>query len=440
MASAGLVALLATSWALPTGALAPPAKQNAFPPDAVRLEQEVQEEELKYAKAEKEAGKAEKEAAYWKALGQKEGAELKEIMHAEHYVATAGAGATGDEHTVGARLTACLRTRDVVQMEGEKLRKENAALQGQAAEIQATKELINNTLSQKLADTAAEASRRETELFAEQEMLQSDMDKLKGDYKIAQEEQQKLQKGKQAAEVERDALKKQLAAMTKQHNEVVKAHKTLKEAHQVLQRRHQDMVKQHENMMKQVAKHDEEERAKSSAKGANVTKPVVNVTKPAAMSANMTEVRASAPAETKKASQETEETEAKLAKCQETVNKLSTQDQTLHNADRELRLAAFKQGEKEGEANCKLKIQNVTAAKDAALQQSKNSELKAAAEVKRYELLVQNLDDAGKARDEAETKLRQCRASREKTEVELQRVMSRTGEKSAFLQLLQPGW
>jgi len=112
---------------------------------------------------------------------------------------------------------------------------------------------------------------------------------------------------------------------------------------------------------------------------------------------------------------------------------MDSQEKKIHDTEADMRLAAFKQGTKESDQKWAAEVKNATSQRDASRYAAEEADKKAAD-------LRATADKEKKAKDEAEIKLRQCRASREKMEIELERVTKRTGEKNAFLQLVPSDW
>jgi hypothetical protein len=325
--------------------------------------------------------KSSQSIAYWKALGTKEETELHEMMKAEEY----SADHMMDKSTTGARLIACLKTRDIAQMEGEKLQKENAKLQGEILEANHTKDVINQTLSLKISQIATKANKDETDHKANLEKLQKEQSEILTQFAKVKEENAKIMEVKRLVEEEREQLRKQLEEITKKHEKVVKAHQGLKKAHEVLQKRHDEL----------------ETRAQA-----------VNTTQ---------------------LSMDLRNLQRKQDDCVRQVTSMSSQEKKIHDTEADMRLAAFKQGTKESDQKWAAAVKNATSQRDASRYAAEYAEKKAAD-------LRATADNEKKAKDEAEVKLRQCRASREKMEIELERLNKPTGEKSAFLQLVPSDW
>merc|ERR1719243_570850 len=119
-----------------------------------------------------------------------------------------------DKSTSGARLIACLKTRDIAQMEGEKLQRESAKLQGQLTESIRTKDLINQTLSAKISEITVKASKDEADHKARFEKLQKEETEILAHFAKVKEENAKIVEVKRLIEVEREQLRKQLEEIT----------------------------------------------------------------------------------------------------------------------------------------------------------------------------------------------------------------------------------
>lgn len=325
--------------------------------------------------------KSEQQVTYWKTLGQKEETELQEIMKAEKY----SAEHMMDKSTTGTRLMACLKTRDIAQMEGEKIQKENAALQGQVIEATNTKDMINQTLSAKISEIAAKATKDQANHKASFDKLQKEQDEILAQFAKMKEENAKIMEVKRLVEVEREQLRKQLEDITKKHEKVVKAHEGLKKAHEVLKKRHDDL----------------ESRAQT---------------------ANATEL-----------SMELRILQGKHDDCMKNLTSINSQEKKIHDTEADLRLAAFKQGAKEADQKWSVEVKNATSQRDGARYAAQEADKKVAE-------LRALADKETKGKNEAEVKLRQCRSSREKIEIELERVTKHTGEKNAFLQIVPSDW
>lgn len=350
--------------------------------EKVRAEEQLVAKDERTIAAEKaQLEKDDQTIAYWKALGSKEETELHEMMKAEEY----SANHMMDKSTSGARLIACLKTRDIAQMEGEKLQKENAKLQGEVLEATHMKELINQTLSSKISQMAAKASEDANNHKASMEKLQKEQSEILAQFAKVKEENAKIMEVKRLIEQEREQLRTQLEDITKKHEKVVKAHQGLKKAHEVLQKRHDEL----------------ETRAQA-----------VNATQ---------------------LSLELHNLQRKEDDCVKQITTMNTQEKKVHETEADMRLAAFKQGTKESDQKWSAAVKNATSQRDASRYAAEYAERKAAD-------LRATADKEKKAKDEAEVKLRQCRASREKMEIELERLNKKTGEKSSFLQLVPSDW
>lgn len=359
--------------------------------DVGRLQQQLAAEGEKLQQAAKAA-------SYWQALSQKEQAELKEVLSGVHKAAKMGAGAETTDSTVGARLTACLRTRDVVQMEIEKLQQENADLSSKVAEERQTRTAVNETMQRGIAECEARANETKTKNAAQYRKLQqadaalqSEHDKLTATFKSMQHEKDTLQK--QAADMESSfehkaaEMQKQheqkMAEMAKQHAKVMEAHKVLKKAHEVLQKRHDEM--------EQLA---EKQRAQSNNYTAELK--VLRVDEKA---------------------------------CQEQLAASKQLQQKTQLEAQAVKKAAMEEGTKLSNTKWEEVVRNVTAEKNALQAKLQNVTAHADEQQKRSVAATRDIP-------EMETKLRQCRHSREKTELDMTKLLEKCkGKKDAFLQL-----
>lgn len=363
---------------------------------SVVVAQDVQLQKQLVAEGEK-LQKAVKATSYWQTLSQKEEAELKEVLNGVHKASKYGSGAETDS-TVGARLTACLRTRDVIQMGIDKLQRENAELSSKVAEERQARSSVNETMEHGIADCEARAKDTLARSAAEYEKLeqadaalQSEHNKLKTTLQTMQHERDALQKqtddmkssfDRKAAEMKKEHEQK-MAEMAKQHAKVMEAHRVLKEAHAVLQKRHDEMEKL-----------EEEQKAQSS----NYT-------------AELKVLRASG------------------KQCQDQLA-ASKQNQQKLQSDTELaKKAALQEGAKMSDGKWAEVVRNVTSAKEALEAKLNNVMVHASEQQKRNKAASQDIP-------EMETKLRQCRQSREQTELHMQKILEKCkGKKDAFLQM-----
>lgn len=359
--------------------------------DAARLQQQLAAEGEKLQQAVKAAN-------YWQALSQKEQAELKEVLSGVHKATKLGVGEETQDATVGTRLTACLRTRDVVQMEIEKLQQQNAELSSKVAEERQTRTAVNETMQRGIAECEARANETMTKNAAQYRKLQqadvalqAEHEKLRATFQGMQRERDALQK--QAAEMETSfehkaaEMQKQheqkMAEMAKQHAKVMEAHKVLKKAHEVLQKRHDEMEKL-----------EQRQRAQSN----NYT------------------------AELKVLRADEKNCQEQLAASQQTQKKMEAAAQAVQKA-------ALEEGTKLSNAKWEEIVRNVTTEKNAL--QAKLTNITAHADEQQRRSTAATRDIP-----EMEVKLRQCRHSREKTELDMQKILEKCkGKKDAFLQM-----
>lgn len=355
--------------------------------DIDQLEQLLTEEDQKLSEALKSA-------TYWKTIGQSKKDELTEVLKAQKFAQNAKLGGFGNsDATAASRLAACLRTRDAAELETERLQGETATLAAQVEAAQRDRNLANETSLRRIAECESKANETMTESAAQAAQLQKSLTTL-------QSESTNLQKSLQTVESENKALNAKLSAMAKEHMrqleeiknqgtrelaamknqdaKVMQAHKVLQKAHEVLQKRHKEL--------QDAAKQENE---KNAAEQQRVQKEFQTCTQELAAA---------------------KETEAELLKKQEAV-----------------KIAAMKKGAEQSVSQFQGALKNATATK-ATLE----------AKIKEAEALVAKKEaiakEASKDVPDMELKLRRCIQSREKTELDYQKILKRCPEKGAFLQ------
>jgi len=355
--------------------------------DVAELEEQITEQDVKLSEALKSA-------TYWKTIGQSKKDELAEVLKAQKFAQGANLGAFGaTDSTAQARLAACLRTRDAAALETEKLQDETASLAAQVEAAQRERNLANETSLRRIAECESKANKTMTEGAAEEAKLQKSLTSL-------QSESGQLQNSLKTFESENKALNAKLLAMEKEHKrqleeiknqgahelaamknqdaKVLQAHHVLQKAHEVLQKRHQELQDQ--------AKKDSE---KSVSELQRVQKELQTCTQELAVS---------------------RQSEAELLKKQEDV-----------------KTAAMKKGAEQSASQFQGALKNATATK-AALE----------AEVKEAKAMVAEKEaiakEAAKDVPDMELKLRRCIQSREKTELDYQKILKRCPQKGVFLQ------
>merc|ERR1719387_1783376 len=171
--------------------------------------------------------------------------------------------------------------------------------------------------------------------------------------------------------------------MKSQDSKVLEAHRVLQKAHEVLQKRHAELE---DKTVKGRPNHTEIQQVRQLAKQCK------------------TDLATSKQAEAK------------------------MQDET-----QKMRAAALKQGTQETDAKWSQELQNLTATKEALEVKVRNAMAESTAQEKKATVATKDVPDM-------ELKLRRCLESREKTELDLQRVMKRCPQKAAFLQEYVQEW
>lgn len=334
-----------------------------------------------------EIAKASKAADFWKSKSQEVEHELEEVLGGSH-AAEKQAGMVG--------LTACLRSRDVVQMEVEKLQRATNELKAEVDDAKTLQSTVAQGQLNSTTDCQARLSAAQGNSAAQQQKLeqaeaaaQHEHDQTMTNFKSVQSEHEGL--SKQVVSLEKEfalefakAQKEQelkLVEAKERHEKVMEAHRVLKQAHEVLQKEHEAMQKL------------EAETQKKQAQGGPPADP------------------------------------KKLKACQQELATAESTHGKIKLTDSTVRETAMKEGESHAESKWAEAIKKATAEKAALIAKVEDAKNKAAAEEAKATGAVQGIP-------QMETKLRQCRASREKTELSMQRVLQRCPQgKSAFLQL-----
>lgn len=328
---------------------------------------------------------------FWQSQTERQSVELHDAL--SHEKATALGSVS---------LTACLRTRDVVQMEMQKLQIKQDDLSEKVKEEKRLASEVNETMQSGLTEceerlkvTLKNTSVAVHDLKDLQVKLQKEHDDFKAEVDTQQAEQQRLhiqvaEKEKQFQKEIEDAKLEQarkVADLKKQHAKVMEAHNMLKKAHEALQ-------KQHDQMMKL----EEEEKAQRN----------------------------------QQASQQVSMTE-KLQQCKSDLKNSTDSQNQIRSSAKDVHHAAHSEGAKESSQKWNEIIKNMTL-EDAALEAKVEELEKSAIEQENKTKSV------GKDIPELEAKLRQCRASRTKTELETQKALAHCPKKEAFLQLQVMQW
>jgi len=334
---------------------------------------------------------ADKAATFWQSQTQTQTAELHDALSHEK------ASALGS-----ASLTACLRTRDVVQMEMQKLQEKQDDLSHKFnTEKQLAAKVVQTTHSglseceARLKVTVANNTATVHNLQDLQGKVKKEHDDLKESASAAQAEQVSLQSQvaekekafqKQIADAKLDQERK-VANLKKQHAKVMEAHNMLKKAHQALQKQHDQMQKDEE----------EQKTQRSQQASQQVT-----------LQENL------------------KECQTNLKNSTESSNNMRTSEKDVHQAAHSA--GAEQSGQKWNEI-----LKNITT-QNAALEAQVEALEKSAVEQEK------KAKDVEKDIPEMQTKLRQCRASREKTELETQKALQHCPKKEAFLQMQIEQW
>lgn len=355
--------------------------------DVAQIEGQLTEDDAKLSQALKSA-------TYWKTIGQSKRDELAEVLKAQKFAQGANLGAFGSsDATAASRLAACLRTRDAAALETEKLQQETASLAAQVESAQRDRNLANETSLRRLAECEAKANQTMTESAAEATKLQKSLDSLKSDHS-------QLQQSLKSAESENTALNAKLATIQKEHKrqmediknqgehelatlknqdaKVLQAHHVLQKAHEVLQKRHQELQDQSK-------------------------------------------------ADSQKHVSEFQRIQKELQTCQQDLVTAKQSEAELQKKQEALKTSAMKKGEEQTAQQFQAALKNATATKTAL-----------EAKIKEAETLVAEKEaiakEARKDVPDMELKLRRCRASREKTELDYQAILKRCPQKGVFLQ------
>jgi len=332
-----------------------------------------------------------KAANFWQSQTQTQTTQLHDAL--SHEKATALGSAS---------LTACLRTRDVVQMEMQKLQATQDDLSQKVNNEKLLASKVNETMHSGLAecDARLEVTLKNTSVAVHnlqdvQKKIQQERDDFKASVDAAQAEQQKLRD--QVAEKEKAFQKEiqdakldqaqKVANLKKQHAKVMEAHNMLKKAHEALQKQHDDMQKVEE---KQKAQRSQEALEKNAL-------------------------------------------EEQLHQCKDYLKNSTDAQNKLHNSEKDMHQAAHSEGAKQSGEKWNEIIKNMTT-QNAALESQVEAMTNKAAEFQK------SADSVEQDIPELEAKLRQCRASRQKTELETQKALEHCPKKDSFLQLQQMQW
>jgi chromosome segregation ATPase len=348
------------------------------------LQQQVVQEQLKMQQAEKAS-------SFWQSQTETQTAQLHDAL--SHEKATALGSAS---------LTACLRTRDVVQMEMQKLQMKQDDLSQKASYEKSLASKVNETMHSGLAECEArlEVTLKNTSVAVHnlqdaQKNIQQEHDDFKASVDAAQSEQQQLRDQVAAKdeefrkEIEAAKLDqaRKVANLKKQHAKVMEAHNMLKKAHEALQKQHDEMQKVEE---KQKAQRSQEASQKDAMK-------------------------------------------EQLQQCNEYLKNSTDSQNLLRSSEKDMHQAAHSEGAKQSSEKWNEMIKNMTT-QNAALQSQVDGLQNTA------EQLQQSANNVEKDVPELQAKLRQCRASREKTELETQKALEHCPKKDSFLQLQQMQW
>lgn len=349
-----------------------------------QLQQQLVQEQLKMQQAEKAS-------SFWQSQTETQTAQLHDAL--SHEKAT-GLGS--------ASLTACLRTRDVVQMEMQKLQSTQDELSQKVSYEKNLASKVNDTLHSGLAECEArlQVTLKNTSVAVHnlqdaQKKIQQEHDDFKASVDAAQSEQQKLHN--QVAAKEKEFQKeienakldqaRKVANLKKQHAKVMEAHNMLKKAHETLQKQHDEMQKLEE---KQRAQMSQEASQKDAIK-------------------------------------------EQLQQCNEYLKNSTDSQSRLRSSEKDVHQAAHSEGAQQSSEKWNEIMKNMTTQNAALQSQVEGLENKA-------EELQKSADNVEKDVPELQAKLRQCRASREKTELETQKALEHCPKKDSFLQLQQMEW
>lgn len=340
-----------------------------------------------------------KSATFWEKIGQTQKDELQQVMRAEKFAQTSSIGMhASSDSTAGARLTACLHTRDGAQVQAEHLQRENAQLAAEVEDEQRERSLANETAMRKIAECEVRVNKTMSSTTTHWEGMQQHYAALQGEHQKMQEEvqrlakfrdefQEKLQKQKKEQEAKLAELKKEqdskLAEMQRQDAKVLEAHRVLQKAHEVLQKRHGELEKQ---AQKDRPNHKEVQQVREES-----------------------------------------------SRCAKDLAASQQAEASLKAAEQKMRADALKQGSQATDAKWQQELKNVTAAKDALELKVREATTEAVAQEKKAKVATKDIPDM-------ELKLRRCLSSRAKTELDLQRVMKRCPQKAAFVQEYVQEW
>jgi len=290
-------------------------------------------------------------------------------------------------------LAACLRTRDAAELATPKLQLDNAGLAAEVAAAQRARSLANDISLRRIAECEAKANETMVDSAASEMKLQKSVTSLQSQYGQIQESmtktdsenavlQKKLKEMQKEHERKMQDIKNNgehtLAALKNQDAKVMEAHRVLQKAHEVLVKRHKEL---------------QEQTVKDSIKNATETKRLT-------------------------------------LEYQTCTKELATAKQTeaqMQQKQEELKAAAMKKGADENAAQFQGAVKNMTATKQVLEAKIKEGEAVLAEKVKMAQEATKDMPDM-------ELKLRRCRQSREKTELDFQRVLKRCPQKGVFLQ------
>jgi len=339
----------------------------------------------------KSVEKAAKAASFWQSQTQTETVELHDALSHEKAAALGSAS-----------LTACLRTRDVVQMVMQKLQTENEDFSQKIPEEKRLASVVNQTMHTGLSDCEARLKvtlSNNTAAVKKLQDVQGELQKNQDDLKAAIDSAQKENAGfvSQVAEQEKEFAKqiveakaleeKKAADVKKRHAQVMKAHTMLKKAHEALQKQHEAM---RETAEAQRTRRSTESAQQVSLKG------------------------------------QTQQCQASLQNSTSAQTQMRTSEKDVHQAAK---------GTGAAQSNLKWSdiLKNMTEQNAALDAQVEKLEKSATEQENKAKNVVKDLPEMGQ-------KLRQCRASREKTELDMQKALEHCPKREAFLQMQVLQW
>jgi len=355
--------------------------------DMAQLEEQITEQDVKLSAALKSA-------TYWKTIGQSKKDELAEVLKAQKFAQGANLAAYGTTDTTAqARLAACLRTRDAAALETEKLQEQTASLASQVEAAQRERNLANETSLRRIAECESKANQTMTESALGAAKLQKSLTSL-------QTERVQLQQSLKEKDSANDALKNKIAAMEKEHKRKMEEIKNqgehelaalknqdakVLEAHRVLQKAHAVLQKRHEELQDQSLK----ESQKNATEFARLQK--------------------------------------EFQTCTEELATNKQAEEELQKKQEALKAAAMQKGAQKSAAQFQGALKNLTATKEALEVQIKDAKAMVAEKEKIAKEATKDVPDM-------ELKLRRCRESREKTELDFEKILKRCPQKGVFLQ------